>query len=196
MKRDFLKKPTIQGDRVLLRPFDETDIDFLLQILDEPNLKKLTGSVDNDSEANRRANRYERQETIDWYRTRNQQDERLDLAVVHKPSGELAGEVVFNDYDESTGNVNFRVLLSEKFCNQGIGTEAISLFIKYGMEVLKFHKINLEVFSFNPRAERVYQKVGFILEGVKREEFCYNGKYVDTKLYAMLQLDYNKLETK
>ncbi len=122
--------------------------------------------------------------------TRNVQDNRLDLAVVLKETGQLIGEVVFNDYDSDTGNVNFRVLLSESSCNKGIGTEAISLFIRYGMEKLVFHKISLEVYSFNPRAERVYQKNGFLLEGIKREEFLYNQEYIDVKQYGLLKTDY------
>jgi RimJ/RimL family protein N-acetyltransferase len=58
------------------------------------------------------------------------------------------------------------------------------------MTKLQLHKIGLEVYSFNPRAERVYQKAGFVLEGVKREDFIYNGEYIDTKVYGMLKADY------
>ena len=98
--------------------------------------------------------------------------------------------MVFNEYDEVTNSVNFRILLSESCCNKGVGTEAISLFVQYGMEKLELHKISLEVFSFNLRAKKVYQKVGFKLEGIKREDFLYNSEYIDTKIYGMLKTDY------
>jgi RimJ/RimL family protein N-acetyltransferase len=62
-----------------------------------------------------------------------------------------------------------------------VGTEALSMFVQYGMEELELHKISLEVYSFNPRAERVYQKIGFKLEGVKREDFIYNQEYIVLK---------------
>jgi RimJ/RimL family protein N-acetyltransferase len=186
MKRDFLNKPVIIGEKVILRPFEIKDCDIMIGILDEPNLKKLTGSVSNDSEAKKTSTPEERDRIRQWYLTRNDQDNRLDLAVVIKDTGQLVGEVVFNEYDADTGNVNFRTLLSESSCSKGIGTEAISLFIKYGFEKLMFHKISLEVYSFNPRAERVYQKVGFILEGVRREVFLYNQEYIDVKLYGLL----------
>jgi len=48
----------------------------------------------------------------------------------------------------------------------------------------------LSVFSFNPRAERVYQKVGFKLEGIERESFLYNQEYIDSKIYGLLKSDY------
>lgn len=190
MKSNFMIKPIITGERVILRPFEEKDCDVMYTILNEPNLKKLTGSVSSDEEAFAAPQPEEREKILQWYRTRNEQNNRLDLAVVDKESNQVIGEVVFNEYDEETNNVNFRVLLSEASCNKGLGTEALSLFIQYGMEELELHKIGLEVYSFNPRAEKVYQKVGFKLEGIKREEFIYNREYIDVKIYGLLKSDY------
>lgn len=189
-KSNFMIKPVLVGKKVILRPFEEKDCEIMLEILNEPNLKKLTGSVSSDEEANTASLPEEREKIRQWYMTRNEQNNRLDLAVVYRDSDQVIGEVVFNEYEEATGNVNFRVLLSESSCNKGVGTEAISMFIQYGMEKLNLHKISLEVFSFNPRAERVYQKVGFQLEGIKREDFLYNQEYFDTKIYGLLKADY------
>ena len=36
----------------------------------------------------------------------------------------------------------------------------------------------------------MYQKIGFKLEGIKREDFLYNSEYIDTKIYRMLKTDY------
>ena len=91
--------------------------------------------------------------------TQNEQTDRLDLAVAYKESNRKIGEVVFNEYDEVTNSVNFRILLSESCCNKGVGTEAISLFVQYGMEKLELHKISLEVFCLNPRAEKCIRKL-------------------------------------
>lgn len=195
-KIDFTHKPVLIGDKVILRPFEEKDYEVMFQILEEFELRKLTGSASCDEEANTPSDQEEKDKTIKWYSTRNEQTNRLDLAVVHKENGQIIGEVVFNEYDEEAGNVNFRVLLSGVGCDKGMGTEAVSIFIKYGMEELQLHRISLEVYSFNPRAERVYQKVGFKLEGIKREEFLYNEEYIDTKMYGMLRSDYMEISKK
>jgi RimJ/RimL family protein N-acetyltransferase len=187
---NFMIKPVLVGEKVILRPFEERDWEIMYEILNEPDLKKLTGSVSSDEEAYAAPQPEEREKIRQWYMTRNEQNNRLDLAVVYKESDQVIGEVVFNEYDEETDNVNFRVLLSEASCNKGVGTEALSMFIQYGIEELELHKISLEVYSFNPRAERVYQKVGFKLEGIKREEFIYNQEYFDTKIYGLLKADY------
>lgn len=189
---DFTNKPVLIGDKVILRPFEEKDCEVMYKILNEPKLRKLTGSVKNDEEAHKALSPEEKEEIRQWYITRNEQSNRMDLAVVYKESGQVVGEVVFNEYEEEIDSVSFRVLLSEDSCDKGVGTEAISMFIQYGMEVLELHRIWLEVYSFNPRAERVYQKVGFKLEGIKREEFRYNQEYIDTKIYGLLRSEYKR----
>lgn len=190
---NFVKKPIIIGNRVILRPFENQDIEPMITILNEPELKKLTGSVTNDRDANIEMDEDERKRVEDWYKSRNDQTDRLDLAIVMKETNHIIGELVFNEYDECTNNVNFRVLISHSYLNRGLGSEAIQLFVQYGFEELCLHKISLEVFSFNPRAERVYTKIGFKLEGIKREDFKYNDEYIDTKIYGLLRSEYNQI---
>ena len=55
ISRDFLTKPTIEGTKVNIRPFEEKDIERILEILDEPNLKRLTGSVSCDAEVDKKS---------------------------------------------------------------------------------------------------------------------------------------------
>lgn len=192
-KHKFKHKPTIIGNSIIIRPFDNQDIESMIRILNEPELKKLTGSVTNDLAANTEMDDRERQRVIEWYKTRNNQTDRIDCAIVLKETNQVIGELVFNEFDELTEQVNFRVLISQKYSNKGYGSETIKLFIQYGMENLHLHKISLEVFSFNPRAEHVYSKLGFKLEGIKREDFKYNDEYIDTRLYGLLRDDYEEI---
>ncbi len=190
MKLDFQTKPTIKGEKVILRPFEQGDWKKMLLILEEPEVNRLTGSVVNDDEANRATSQEEIERIKQWYQSRNQQTDRLDLAIIEKETRELVGEVVFNDYKEITQNVNFRILIGALGRNKGLGTEAVALFLRHGFEVLNIHKVELDVYSFNPRAEKVYRKNGFVLEGIKREDISYNGEYFDTKIFGLLRKDY------
>ena len=190
---NFKNKPVLVGDRIILRPFEDNDIYEMIKILNEPELKMLTGSVSNDIDAKKIMDEDEKIKVSNWYKSRNDQSDRLDLAIALKDSKQIIGEVVFNEYDDCSNNVNFRVLMSQSYRNQGLGSEAIQLIIQYGFEQLNLHKISLEVFSFNPRAEHVYTKVGFKLEGIKREDFKYNDKYIDTKIFGLLKSEYDQI---
>lgn len=187
---NFSIKPVLEGEKVILRPFNDEDWKAMIPILEEYEVRVLTGSVINDEEANEPMSDEEKEKIREWYQTRNEQTDRLDLAVVDKNSGELVGELVFNEYESDTGIVNFRTLFGSNGRNKGFGSEAISLFVKYGFEKLSLHKIQLEVFSFNSRAEHVYVKNGFVLEGVRRQNYKLNDKYYDSKLYGLLRSEY------
>ena len=49
--------------------------------------------------------------------------------------------------------------------------------------------VSLGVFAFNPRAQRVYTKCGFIQEGIEREALFWNGQWVDQIIMSVLSTD-------
>lgn len=176
----FSVKPTLTGDKVVLRPFVDADLDGIRAALRDPEVARLTGSTADEDEAE--------QEKIlrRWYGTRNAQPDRLDLAVVDRAGGECVGEVVLNEWSAGNRSCNFRVLLGPSGRDRGLGTEAIRLFVGYGFERLGLHRIELEVFAFNPRARRVYEKVGFVAEGVLREVLRDGDGWVDATVMSIL----------
>lgn len=192
-KIDFKTKPVLEGKKVILRPFQMEDGQVMLEFMNDSEIRHFTGSDASDEEANTPISEEESEQILEWYKTRNEKDDRLDLAIIDQTNLCVVGEVVFNEYDEDTQSVNFRILIGEKGRGKGLGTEATELFIQYGFERMGLRRIELDVYSFNPRAEKVYQKVGFVLEGVKRENYIYNGEYFDTKLYAMLRSDFEDI---
>ncbi|WP_242624018.1 GNAT family N-acetyltransferase [Micromonospora kangleipakensis] len=177
MPVDFSVKPTLTGERVLLRPFADDDVAAFQAVLADPEVARLTGSPPGDVDLGRlRA----------WYGSRNAQTDRLDLAVVDRASGVCVGEVVLNEWDGHNRSCNFRTLIGPAGRDRGLGTEAVRLVIGYGFERLDLHRISLEVFAFNPRARRVYEKVGFVAEGVLRQVLRDGDDWVDATVMSIL----------
>ena len=58
--------------------------------------------------------------------------------------------------------------------------------VGYGFEQLGLHRITLEVYSFNPRARRVYDKVGFVAEGVLRDALRRGDGWIDATVMSIL----------
>ena len=122
----------------------------------------------------------------EWYATRNDTDDRLDLAVVDRASGACVGEAVLNQWDQGSQSCNFRILIDPAGQNRGLGTEATRLIVGYGFEQLGLHRISLEVYAFNPRARRAYEKAGFRPEGVLRESLRYGDRWIDATVMSIL----------
>lgn len=186
----WLPKPTLTGDRVVLRPFRPDDVLVMATILSDPEVGRLTGSVHGSGE---RAESGEvTGELWDWYGTRATVDGRLDLAVVDRATDEVVGEVVINDVDDGNRSANFRTLIGPTGRDRGLGTEAARLVIDHAFAELGLHRISLEVYAFNPRARRVYEKVGFRSEGVLREALAFDGGWVDAEVMAILRSDWER----
>ncbi|KAI0123404.1 GNAT family acetyltransferase [Xylariales sp. AK1849] len=70
---------------------------------------------------------------------------------------------------------------------KGYGSEAIEWALGYGFQIAGLHRIGIEAFSFNSGAMRLYEKLGFVLEGRKREELWFDGGWHDYVTYGMLE---------
>jgi len=68
---------------------------------------------------------------------------------------------------------------NKTFWNKGYGTEAMVLLIDYGFKALNLHNILLRAFSFNERAVRCYEKIGFKTIGKRRDALKRGDKTFD-----------------
>ena len=183
---DFATKPTLVGELAVLRPFTEADLPAMREAVLDPEARILTGSVHDDAQAHAPESPGEDELLRDWYLTRNDQADRLDLAVTDKATGACVGEAVLNDWDPGNESCNFRILIGPRGRDRGLGSEATGLIVGYGFERLRLHRISLEVYAFNPRARRAYEKAGFRAEGVLRESLRFNGAWVDATVMSVL----------
>ena len=85
------------------------------------------------------------------------------------------------------------IVIGEKeYWNQGYGTEAIVTVLRFMFTEMNLHRVMLRVFDFNHRAQRCYEKCGFVLEGRLRQSFYHQGQYCDELVMGLLRDDYLK----
>lgn len=122
-------------------------------------------------------------------------DESRYFFLILDPDGRMVGESVINEIDWELRRANFRICLfhaSQR--GRGIGTWAVEATRDFAFAVLKLHRLELDVFSFNHRAERAYEKAGFRREGVLRDAVMDGGEYADDILMAILEDEWRALK--
>lgn len=102
------------------------------------------------------------------------------LYAVVDVSGDIAGVLILRrgNLRMNQHTVKVRVWIAEDYRGKGLGT----LLMEYGIEWSKeagVEKISLEVFNNNPRAIKLYEKLGFVTEGIRRKQYLMDGEYVD-----------------
>ncbi|GHJ37399.1 acetyltransferase [Streptomyces sp. TS71-3] len=170
-------KPVLTGERVVLRPFTAADTEAMAAIIEDPEVRRFTGNPSGELTMERlRA----------WYGSRGEQPDRLDLAVTDRATGELVGESVLFDWHEADRSCLFRILIGPRGRGRCLGTETVRLTLAHAFERLGLNRVELGVHAGNHRARRVYEKVGFVTEGVRREAWLKGGEAVDEMVMAVL----------
>ena len=82
----------------------------------------------------------------------------------------------------------------EDLWGKGNGTDAIRLMLNYAFSELNLRRISLDLFEYNQRALRSYQKVGFIEEGRMRGAFQREGRRWDSIYMGILRDDWQRFE--
>ncbi len=188
----FREPPTLLGEQVELRPFTSADAPAMARILSDPEVVRLTGSATTTAATHEPA---DLDELVDWYGTRQDHHDRLDLAIVDRATGAVVGEVVLNDHDEDASSVNFRILVGPGGRGRGLGTEAARLVLDHAFRVVGLRRVELEVHDFNPRARHVYESLGFVHEGTRRSVLFFDGHWVDAHVMALLDDDWDARTT-
>ncbi|GAA5008431.1 GNAT family protein [Streptomyces hyderabadensis] len=180
-------KPVLTGDKTVLRPFTTEDADVMWEIINDPEVVRFTFEPSTELTLDRLRS---------WYGVRTADPDRLDLAVTDRATGELVGEVVLYEWDPSARSCTFRTLMGPRGRGRGLGSEATRLVVGHAFEQVGLHRVQLEVYADNPRARRVYEKAGFVVEGVRREAALRGGEWVDDVLMAVLDHEWAEARTR
>ncbi len=151
----------------------------------DPNVMRLTGSG---------TFTYEQ---VENYFIRCLTDEsRYDFLILD-PQQNIIGESVVNEIDWIKKTANFRIaLFKEENCAKGIGAFVIKATLAFAFDEIKLQRLELEVFSFNPRAIRAYQKAGFIKEELLRDAVMDGNSSGDILIMALSDQDYQKIKNR
>jgi len=182
---DFSAKPTLRGERVTLRPVTGADAATLRRLMTDPEVSRLTGSVHSSTEDAGHAYPLDELTAIyaGWARARD----RIVWTITDNATGEVVGESVLNDLDEANSSCGFRIWIAGA-TGRGLGTEAVRLSVAHAFAT-GLHRVELEVYDFNPRARHVYANVGFVLEGTRRQALRFDDGWVDCHVMGLLATD-------
>lgn len=176
----FRDQPVLVGKQVRLEPLTEAVFDGVWAMLHEPEGRRLTGTHAS----------FTADQIREWLASRRDQHDRADWAVVRIEDGGFLGEAVILDFDSINETAGYRVALYHpRAYGHGYGTEITGLVVAYALDTVGLSRLGLEVFDFNTRAIRVYEKCGFRVEGLKRGALQWDGQRHDALLMSIRRGD-------
>ncbi|MCJ1445426.1 MAG: hypothetical protein MMC23_005931 [Stictis urceolatum] len=91
-------------------------------------------------------------------------------------------------------NAYISVDIIAPYQRRGYGSEAIHWVLDWGFRIAGLHRIGIEHYSYNEGAGELYTKLGFTLEGRKREVLWHNGDWHDWLSYSILKSEWEAME--
>ncbi len=143
----------IEGNAVNLTLPLEEDVEYLLRWINDPEINKFL----------RFPNRiFFRKDEEEWLENIRKNQESLKIFIIReKTSSRPLGTIGLHNVDKYNGHAELGYLLQRESWGKGHMTEAVSLVLNYGFQVLNLRKIYAYVKDGNIGSIKVLKKNGF-----------------------------------
>lgn len=171
------------GQRVVLRPPNETDIPLFIKWFNNPNVRRfITISFPVFFEDEK-----------EWIEKIRKGKEENCVFVIEMKSGKPIGTMGIHGINWIDRTATTGAVIGEKtYWGKGYGSEAKMLVLEYAFNTLNLRKITSRVIAFNKRSLAYSLKCGYKVEGRKKAQFFRHGRYWDEILMAIFAKDWKK----
>ena len=164
---------------ITLRRAEARDLDFVLELMNEEAVVQNLAVV-----------RPRDREGLAAEIERSQAEPQEFGRFVIEVDGEPAGLMGFQVANRRSRIANLGSLaVHPDFRGRHLADEAASLFQRHLIHDLGYHRLQLEIYGFNERAQRHAERAGFVREGVRRKAYWRNGEWVDGVIFGLVEED-------
>jgi RimJ/RimL family protein N-acetyltransferase len=169
----------IETKRLVLRPIEPEDARFLADLLNDTDPRAEDGPYNliypSSKEIEER-----------WISKIGSRDDEAHLIIEKRKGEKPIGVISVTRMEKRSASAAIGILLEEKYRDQDYGTEAMRATTEFVFNNLNMHRIWLRVNEGNSRAIRCYEKSGFTLEGVLREDHVRDGRWRNSLIMSVL----------
>ena len=173
----------LKGKNVCLRAVEPGDVDFILQLENDPENWHFGNTLVPFS-------RFQ----IEQYALSSQHNIYTDKQIrfmidLIRPAtkNETIGSVDLYDFDPVHKRAGVGILIIAKERGKGFASEALDLLIRYCFELLMLHQIYCDISPENTVSLKLFRNHGFIKCGIKREWRFKAGKWTDEIMFQLIK---------
>ncbi|MBC7643165.1 MAG: GNAT family N-acetyltransferase [Flavobacterium sp.] len=172
---------TLQSQNIYLRALEPEDLSFLYEIENDENIWEVSNTQTPYS-----------QFLIKQYLENAHQDiyeaKQLRLVICTKKNFKAIGLIDLFDFDPKNNRAGIGIIIKDETDrNQGVGSQALDLLIKYSFQNLNLNQLYANISSQNSASITLFTKFGFEKIGTKKKWNLINGTYRDEDLFQLLK---------
>lgn len=171
---------TLKGKNIVLRALEPTDLDFLYQLENDESVWEVSNTITPYSRF-----------ILKKYLENSHKDifevKQLRLVISTLNSEKAIGCIDFYDYDPKNKRVGLGIIIfSEAEKQKGYAYEATKLLCDYAFKYLGVHQLYATINEDNTASIKLFEKVGFIKTGIRKDWFQSQGTYKDEFHYQLI----------
>ncbi|WP_079508881.1 GNAT family N-acetyltransferase [Mesobacillus jeotgali] len=134
---------------------------------------------------------FSRDETQKWIEMCIAKSNGYEQKAIMTEDGVHIGWVDLKNIDRLNRHAELGIAIGDKrYWGKGYGLSAMKQMLIWGFKELELNKIWLRVESDNQKAIKSYKKIGYIEEGILREDRLRNGEFVDRLRMSILKSEF------
>jgi len=169
----------LRGERVVLRPLERSDLPRCVAWFNDHEVTYYLG----------RDGPLTMEEEERWFANYKAKTDELIFAITVEDRH--IGNVGVHNIDRANRRADVGILIGEKaLWSKGFGSDALRAVLAYAFDEQRLNKVSLDVIDYNDRAIRAYERLGFLREGVKREDLLKRGRFVNVIRMSILAREF------
>ena len=176
---NFTPFPVLETERLILRRVTLADQEAILEIRSNPIVNRY---ID-------RAPMKTMEEAMDFIQLVMKgldNNDAMSWFINLKGADRMIGTIDFWKIDKNHHRAEIGYVLHSDYHHQGIMSEAMVAALDYGFKHMKLHSVEANVNPANTASRALLEKHGFAQEAYFRENYHYDGKFLDSVIYSLL----------
>ncbi|WP_104735980.1 GNAT family N-acetyltransferase [Hanstruepera ponticola] len=174
--------PELESERLLFRDFQARDAEDLFFLKTDDQVMAHMDSKKHQS----------LEDTLELIRNNQTsfvEQTGLNWAIIDKAANRFIGYFGYWRLDKANCRGEIGYSLHPDYWGHGYMKETFSTLIPFGFKTLHLHSIEANINPNNANSERLLVSFGFQKEAYFRENYLYNGVYLDSIIYCLLEED-------
>ena len=178
----FKKFPKLESNRLVYRKFEEKDKHDLFSLRSDDRVMNFMDST-------KHVSLQDSINMIDEIHISFKEKTGINWAIIKKSSNEFIGYFGFWRLIKQHCRAEIGYTLKPEFSGKGFMKEAFDKLIDFGFNNLQVHSIEANVNPKNIKSIRLLEKKGFRKEAHFRENYFFEGNFLDSFIYCLIETD-------
>jgi len=176
----FIPFPTLFTPQLQLRQITDEDADEILFLRSNEITMRYIDKV-------RMTSREEALELIQKFTDGINSGTGITWGISMKNDNRFIGTIGYWRLIPEHHRAEIGYILHPEYTGRGIMSEAIKEIIRYGFQEMNLHSIEANTNPENVASQKLLEKFGFVREAYFKENYFYNGKFLDSVIYSLVK---------